>query len=65
MSEKPRCIDCRYYEPIQGMEKIGECRIDPPRAPATQPKDWRREVYIAPVIAISPDFWCGQWEQKQ
>jgi hypothetical protein len=52
----PRCADCRFFEALNISPWIvvsghGECRRYPP-------KDVGR-------IAVTPDFWCGEFVPRE
>ena len=59
------CETCKYWQPVGGREKLGECRINPPVANlygvlgSFNRDALRRNVGLFPIT--EPGDWCGQW----
>lgn len=52
---KPRCSDCRFYEPSN--KETGQCRRNPPVAYYNVFGSWWPEVYAG--------SWCGEFKKVE
>lgn len=54
------CSNCAYYHPAEAMGHKGECHYHPPQVVQTGDADHPIIKSVWP--AVSPDSWCGQWD---
>ena len=56
-----KCSSCRYWDRYEG-EKLGRCRIDPPKVCEGWFTDADDMAGVWP--AVDENQWCGEWKCK-